>query len=52
MGYVKTAVNDVIGQKGKRDIHIEQNFYVNGDLNEVEVERRTKKSLEQMGFAY
>ncbi|MEK5486804.1 phage tail tape measure protein [Lysinibacillus sp. FSL M8-0355] len=52
VGYVKTAVNDVIGQKGKRDIHIEQNFYVNGDLNEVEVERRTKKSLEQMGFAY
>jgi len=52
MGYVRTAVNEAMGQKGKGDINVEQKFYVNKELNEVEVARQTKKSLEQLGYAY
>lgn len=52
MGYVKTAVNEVMGQQAKGDIKVEQKFYVNKDMNEIEVARQTKKSLEQLGFAY
>lgn len=52
VGYVKTAVNDVMGQKSKGDINIEQKFYVNKELNEIEIVRQTRKSLEQLGFVW
>ena len=46
------SIVNSMGQKGKGDINIEQKFYVNKELNEIEIVRQTRKSLEQLGFAW